>query len=234
MSTLFCKNIKLFKKTFDLSSVDIANKLSIKIEKFRSYEFNNVLPNYKIIIDFANLFNVSTDFVLFGLQNNYINYINLFSLAEKVEKLPEAERSHIDESIKQFIKKNYEEMKSSKFDDKDIYFFKSSFHENIKILRDVNKITLENFAKSLGYATKGAVWNFEKKSFPPIKTLQKICNCFNTSAHYLLTGHALSFNIKTTLFMKHLLIFDKNATIDETITIRKLIEKILENNNFEI
>lgn len=229
MSIVFKKKLKFIKNNFNVSSIDIAKDIGIKIEKFRSYEFGNSMPSYEVIKKLSSVFSLSIDYLL--TENNFfINFTDLFKLASETNYISNADRNHIDDSITHFIKKMLLKKDISKFDDTDKYKFTSSFNLNFKILRETNKLTLDNIAKLLGYSAKGSVWKFEKKSFPPPEVLYLISQKFDISIHYLLTGIPLYFSIEDNILLKHLFIFDKTAPFEAIQSIKILIKQILHNN----
>ena len=234
MSIAFNKNLKLLKIHSGLSSAEIAKRLKINLEAFKSYEFRQSIPSLETIKNLANLFEVSIDFLLFGSSNKFINHIKLFSFAEKSNNLPSMERNHIDDSIVQFIKNKSDSDFFIKFDDIKNYNFNQSIHENIKILRNKNNLTQDILAKLLGYTTRGTVWKFEQNLTPPVKTLSKLSLRFDFSVHYLITGDPLVFQVSDNILLKNLFIFDKIATLEDIKTILNLMQKILENNNIGI
>lgn len=230
MSIALKKNLKLLKENFALTSTEIAHRININIDTLKSYEFGSATPPYNITIALANIFNVSIDFLIFN-DNLFINYIFLFHLAEESNKLPNMDRSYIDDSVNQFIRsKSIDKRENVRLDSKEIDYLSASIHDNIKILREKNKLTQSDLAKLLNLSSKVSISQYENKSNPPFPVLKKISEKFKISAHYLLTGKPLVFDIEDTIFKKNLLLFDAVATIQEIKVITALLKKVIENN----
>lgn len=69
--------------------------------------------------------------------------------------------------------------------------FKKTVNENIKILREKNNLSQEQFAEMVGLSTKG-VSNIERNLYlPKAKTIDKICEVFNITPDVLCRPAAL-------------------------------------------
>ncbi len=235
MSIVLKKKLKSLKEHFSLTTGDIAQKLNIGVDTFKSYEFGKILPPYEATITLSKIFGVSIDYLVFS-DNHFINFLLLFYLAEKTNNLPNMDRSYIDDSVNQFIKtkKVTNDCSSVKFDNLEQYRLSNSIHDNIKLLREKNNLSQDKMAKLLNLSSKVSISQYEKKSKPPFEILKKMSLKFNLSVHYLLTGSPLIFNIEDNLLNKNLLIFDKVATLIEVEVITAVFKQILSNNNIPI
>ncbi len=63
--------------------------------------------------------------------------------------------------------------------------FQKIINANIKILREKNKLSQEQFAEKIGLSSKG-VSNLERNMYQPqAKTINKICEVFNITPDFL-------------------------------------------------
>ena len=60
-----------------LSYKEIASKTSIKAGNISHYRLGKVKPSFNAIIDLANLFNVTTDYLLLGKENDVVPTSNI-------------------------------------------------------------------------------------------------------------------------------------------------------------
>lgn len=58
------ENIKLLRVQHHLSQVDVAKRLSVSKQCVSNWENDNVLPSIDMLVKLADLFGVSTDFLL--------------------------------------------------------------------------------------------------------------------------------------------------------------------------
>ena len=63
------ESFKRFRKEFNLTQSNVAEKLGILQQSYYKYETDKVKPSAEIIIDLANAYDVSTDYLL-GRSDN--------------------------------------------------------------------------------------------------------------------------------------------------------------------
>ena len=60
--------IKELRKEFGLSQVDLASRLEVTKQTISNWENENIQPSSDMLVDLANVFNVTTDYLL-GLDD---------------------------------------------------------------------------------------------------------------------------------------------------------------------
>ena len=60
--------IKELRKEFGLSQVDLASRLEVTKQPISNWENENIQPSIDMLVDLANVFNVTTDYLL-GLDD---------------------------------------------------------------------------------------------------------------------------------------------------------------------
>ena len=60
--------IKELRKEFGLSQVDLASRLEVTKQTISNWENENIQPSIDMLVDLANVFNVTTDYLL-GLDD---------------------------------------------------------------------------------------------------------------------------------------------------------------------
>ena len=69
------EKIRNLRKTFNISQVDLANKLGITKQCVSNCDNDNILPSIDMLVRLAKYFNVSTDFLL-GLSHDKMIDVN--------------------------------------------------------------------------------------------------------------------------------------------------------------
>lgn len=69
------EKIRNLRKNFNISQVDLANKLGITKQCVSNWENDNILPSIDMLVRLAKCFNVSTDFLL-GLSHDKMIDVN--------------------------------------------------------------------------------------------------------------------------------------------------------------
>lgn len=87
------EKIRLHRTEMGLTQVQLANKLGIKRASVNAWEMGISCPSVPYLVEMAQLFGVSTDYLL-GLKNDNICF--------DVSKLTDAERKIIYDLIKHF------------------------------------------------------------------------------------------------------------------------------------
>ena len=60
--------IKELRKAFGLSQVDLASRMEVTKQTISNWENENIQPSIDMLVDLANVFNVTTDYLL-GLDD---------------------------------------------------------------------------------------------------------------------------------------------------------------------
>lgn len=61
---IFAKRLKELRKEHKLTQQQLANALNIKQQSYLRYELNTSEPSYDMLVKIADMFDVSTDFLL--------------------------------------------------------------------------------------------------------------------------------------------------------------------------
>ena len=91
---MLCERIKDLRIANNYSQVDLARLLGVTKQSISNWENNNIMPSVEMLVKIAELFSVSTDYIL-GLDDK--KYI-------MVEGLTEEEISHVRLIIKDITK----------------------------------------------------------------------------------------------------------------------------------
>lgn len=86
--------IKELRKEFGLSQVDLASRLEVTKQTISNWENENIQPSIDMLVDLANVFNVTTDYLL-GLDD-----VPRLS----IEGLPLSFAAHLAQIIEDFRK----------------------------------------------------------------------------------------------------------------------------------
>ena len=90
------ENIKSLRISHGMSQVAFAKKLDVTRQCISNWENDNILPSIEMLIKIADMFGVTTDFLLGRSSVATID----------VSKLTEEQRGHISVLINDFIKSN--------------------------------------------------------------------------------------------------------------------------------
>lgn len=63
--------IKKLRKNYNMSQVELANKLGVTKQCVSNWENDNILPSIEMLLKISKLFNVTTDYLL-GLSNQQV------------------------------------------------------------------------------------------------------------------------------------------------------------------
>ena len=95
---MMSEKIRNLRRDFNISQVELANKLCVTKQCVSNWENDNILPSVEMLIKLAKSFNVSTDYLL-GLDSDNVIDIDTIVKATKIIS------PIIDE--KDFIKESY-------------------------------------------------------------------------------------------------------------------------------
>ncbi|MCI8622896.1 MAG: helix-turn-helix transcriptional regulator [Provencibacterium sp.] len=65
---MFSERIRLLRKSYNYNQTELAARLGVSKQSVSNWENGNILPSIDMLIKMANLFSVSTDYIL-GLDN---------------------------------------------------------------------------------------------------------------------------------------------------------------------
>ncbi|MCP3967217.1 MAG: helix-turn-helix transcriptional regulator [Lentisphaerae bacterium] len=101
----FGQKLMLLRKGKKLSQKKLAELLNLGIANIARYESNARLPHAKTIVDIANFFSVSTDYLLKEDENLVaIEDRELLELTSKADKLSDQDKDFIKNTIQNFLK----------------------------------------------------------------------------------------------------------------------------------
>lgn len=93
---MMSEKIRNLRRDFNISQVELANKLCVTKQCVSNWENDNILPSVEMLIKLAKFFNVSTDYLLGLDRDNVID----------VSGLTNTEVAHIKLLIDDLKKKN--------------------------------------------------------------------------------------------------------------------------------
>ena len=65
---MFSERVRLLRRSYNLSQLELAQRLSVSKQSVSNWENGNIMPSIDMLIRIATLFSVSTDYIL-GLDN---------------------------------------------------------------------------------------------------------------------------------------------------------------------
>ena len=77
MENTLNENIKKLRLQYGFSQVELANKLNVSKQCISNRENDNILPSIAMLVKMADLFNVSTDYLLGRTADSAINATGL-------------------------------------------------------------------------------------------------------------------------------------------------------------
>lgn len=79
---MICDTIKALRETAGFSQAELAKRLGVTRSSVNAWEMGLSVPTAQYVVDMAQLFHVSTDYLL-GLNNTEAIYIDSFTHEEK-------------------------------------------------------------------------------------------------------------------------------------------------------
>lgn len=76
---MFGDRIKILRTSYNLSQVQLAEKLKVSKQTVSNWENNNILPSVEMLINIAIFFSVTTDYLLELDNRNYLETTGLSS-----------------------------------------------------------------------------------------------------------------------------------------------------------
>lgn len=77
---MFGDRIKLLRHSYNLSQVQLAEKLKVSKQTVSNWENNNILPSVEMLISIASFFSVPTDYLL---ELDYRSYLETTGLSSE-------------------------------------------------------------------------------------------------------------------------------------------------------
>ena len=74
---MMSEKIRNLRRDFNISQVELANKLCVTKQCVSNWENDNIQPSIEMLVKIARTFNVSTDFLLGEDNHTYIEVTNL-------------------------------------------------------------------------------------------------------------------------------------------------------------
>ena len=115
-------NLRFLRRKAGLTQAELAKKLHIKQYNISDYEIGRIEPNINTLINFADVFNVSIDFLVgrktknddkTDIESNVDNYISqmqidkhLISINDSIKDLDDDKKKKVSDSVK-FIVDTY-------------------------------------------------------------------------------------------------------------------------------
>ena len=110
----------------------------------------------------------------------------------------------------------------------DIFEFelKNNFHDNLKQIRDIKKITQQVLADSIK-VSRATFGMYEVKNYPSIENIIALSELLNISIHALATGKKLYFDFQDRPFGETMLLADHYLSLEHQKFITELMENIV-------
>lgn len=74
---MFGDRLKVLRNSYNLSQVQLAEKLKVSKQTVSNWENNNILPSVEMLVNISTFFSVSTDYLLELDHRNYIETSDL-------------------------------------------------------------------------------------------------------------------------------------------------------------
>ncbi len=74
---MFGDRIKILRNSYNLSQVQLAEKLKVSKQTISNWENNNILPSVEMLISIATFFSVTTDYLLELDNRSYLETTGL-------------------------------------------------------------------------------------------------------------------------------------------------------------
>ena len=95
---IIINRIRTLREDRDLRQIDVSNATGIDQKTLSNYETGKTNPDSFAIIKLAEFFNVTTDYLLGVIEENFYNKDNLISSLEQIEKTIKNIKKHIEKS----------------------------------------------------------------------------------------------------------------------------------------
>ena len=220
------KILKKLRNSLNLTQKEFAKKLSIEQNTLSQYEAD-FYPSFKVIKKISEIFEVSIDYLL--LEDKCF-YPKSLSFIKKAIELNHQNNTDSKSFVKKAISNLIPEINNKNIiikQDSIIEKLENNFHDNLKILRNINELTQNQIAEKLKIV-RSVVSLYETKNYPSIDKMIKLSQLFNCSIHTLVTGEKLSFDFKDKNFGKTIFIADHLLSIEDKNFLIKLMGNILE------
>jgi transcriptional regulator with XRE-family HTH domain len=108
MSNLtFGQKLLILRKNKKLSQKQLSDTLHIAFASLARYENDQRLPSAEILIKLSDFFNVSVDYLIKNLDQDFVSIENkqILSLAHKIDKLAPEDQSFLVDMIQNYLNK---------------------------------------------------------------------------------------------------------------------------------
>lgn len=224
----FSQNLKIFRNNLNLTQEELAKAIKLEHRTIVGYETGTRIPMVNTLVNIAHYFGISFDYLILNEECTYTKSLKLLKLAKTLDTREYLEaRSSIEAMINTFWGKKLNAEKPFLMDSVSIKLT-SSFHKNLKELRNQNNTTQLQLAQTID-VSRTLITHYETKIFPPVEKLIDLSKFFGLSMHAIVTGEKLAFDFDDRLFGKTILSADQQLTIEEKKTLINLLEAAIEN-----
>lgn len=218
------ENLRGLRISFNLTQDELSKKLMIEDRTLVSQYETRANPSIKVLLQYAELFGLTFDFIVLNKNCNYPHNLRLLTLAKEFDGTAQSQdRSHVETSAEILLKeKKAVDIKQDKPD----LELTESLHQNLKDLRSFKGKSQEETANFIG-VKRSSITGYERNIIPPVDNLVKLSDFFDVSMHALVTGQKLNFQFTDGPFGKTILMADKFLSIDHQKFLIELMENIL-------
>ena len=104
------ENLKFFRKKFNYTRKEFANKMMLDEHTIKLYELGNLTPSFKSFLKIIDIFKISFDYFILNMKCLYPRNIKLLELAKKIDDLHDSNiRNNIEATTTAFLNKNIED-----------------------------------------------------------------------------------------------------------------------------
>ncbi|MBI4979675.1 MAG: helix-turn-helix transcriptional regulator [Spirochaetes bacterium] len=198
----------------------IANRIGVSKRGLLAYESGKIKPTIEKLVELADIYGASIDFLIHGRNTEYIKHISFLHLIKKREMNPEGK------SIITYLLKEYTRsfMECSKNENEKKYLT-NDIHNNLKLIREYSKQTRKQIADILGCA-EPSIHAYERDTMPSYEALQKYSQLAGLSMHFIITGKNLCVSFKDKELERLALIADHNLPLTSIKIITDLINDL--------
>ena len=225
---LFFVNFKIFRNYFGLTQEQLAKTLSLEYRTIVAYETGKRIPPLNTLFQIAQFYGFSLDYLIAYENCSYPRSLKMLKLAKMLDNKAYSEaRNNVEGMINTLWSKKINTDTIYKQDNPSIELT-SSFHKNLKELRNIRKMTQTQVAETIK-VSRSLLNQYETRTFPPIDILIELANIFNLSNHSMNSGEKLFFDFDDKFFGKTILSADQQLTIEEKKTLINLLEATINN-----
>ncbi|MCG8570380.1 MAG: helix-turn-helix domain-containing protein [Spirochaetes bacterium] len=222
------KKIRDTRNYLNLTQRELADRLSVEEITIIRYESGKMSPAFSNIIQLADIFQISIDFLLSNENINYPRNLKLLKLAKQLDILEYSDsRNTIENTAKSLLgsKRNASILIKQDLIEVELT---DNFNSNLKQVRNYRAMTQNELAKKIG-VSRATLGMYEVRNHPPIEKLIKLSEILDISIHALATGNKLKFNFTDGIFGETILFADRFLSLEHQKILITLMETILQN-----